>query len=313
MTIDRTRLGLSTIPDKIIGYDIVAADDDYNDGHYSSAIYHLAPICNKARKVGKEHLLPEKVLKQYYPLPKKYYSYVIANLPAEIKALPPKDIEEFIHSFFAYVHRESKFDAKLVNHNSHASGLTQLLPSTADGVAKELSIEHYDLLNPYDNLLIGMNYFKQLWLGSGGFVNRTTIMSDWNYGPTKTKELMRHHKGQPLIKALDNVPETKLFVQEVNHNYSMYKKLYGKTVHYLAFAVSMKRPIKHQGVPAEHRPLIQVVKPAKNTVMVQVGAFHIKDNAEKCREAHPGAVIETIIVCGKELFRVKVALKKKNS
>jgi hypothetical protein len=315
INLDRSKFGLGSISDRIIGYDIAEANAQTKEGDHSSAIFYLAPICNKARKVGKESKLPTNILKQYYPFPKKYYSFVVSNLPKKIKELPPEEIEAFILSFFSYIHRESKFDPNLENPKSGATGLCQLLPLTAANVAKEQKIKKYDLKNPYDNMKLGMNYFATLWLDNGGIVNKTRIMAYWNYGSGNTNHAMRHHKGQSLIAAMPQ--ETRRFIKDVNYNSAMYRKLYGSKVHYLSFAVSTNRHPVHLAAKPEHKPKITVVNPEKvaikvvqkPVIYVQVGAFHVQNNADQCAEAHPGAKIETgIDLQGKKLFRVKAPL-----
>ena len=56
---------------------------------------------------------------------------------------------------------ESAFDASISSH-AGAVGLMQLMPSTAEDVARRHRLEHWDLQNPEDNILLGSLYLA--WL-----------------------------------------------------------------------------------------------------------------------------------------------------
>lgn len=71
----------------------------------------------------------------------------------------------------AVIQTESSFRSDAVNHNGTCFGLMQINQSTtSDWIAKQLGMMSYDLLDPYDNVLMGcfyLDYLRGLWLAEG--------------------------------------------------------------------------------------------------------------------------------------------------
>ena len=71
----------------------------------------------------------------------------------------------------AVIQTESSFRSDAVNHNGTCFGLMQINnSSTSDWIARQLNMMSYDLLDPYDNVLMGcfyLDYLRGLWLAEG--------------------------------------------------------------------------------------------------------------------------------------------------
>ena len=60
------------------------------------------------------------------------------------------------------IHTESKFRSDAQS-NKGAIGLMQLLPTTAEYIAKKNNITEFNLLDPEDNILLGVMYLRYLY------------------------------------------------------------------------------------------------------------------------------------------------------
>lgn len=321
MTLNASKLGLNRIPAKVIEYDIEQAEAELKEGHYASSLLSIAPLFTHAKRAGKHEKLPDNILKMYFPMPKKYYYYVVGILPASVKKLSPQEIKCFILTFFAIMHRESKFNPRLVNPTSGARGLVQLMPATAKGEAKKLGISRYDLLDPHDNMLLGVNYLAELWTEHGGINNSSYIMSCWNYGPGNTHHLMTHNKGKTLVESLKKVSETDTFRKEVILNYSMYDRFYGKGALKSAYAVTSAKPktilarthetkpkIVHVAVKKKEPVTMHDTVQTKATVKVNIGSYSTMEAAMRFKQEKGflNVNINKVMVNGRVIYRVNV-------
>lgn len=94
--------------------------------------------------------IPEELLHLAYP---RFFSKEVENACIE------NELPEYL--LFALIRSESFFDAS-VSSTAGASGLTQLMETTAADEARKLKLEVYDILDPETNVRMGAHYFKSL-------------------------------------------------------------------------------------------------------------------------------------------------------
>ena len=120
-----------------------------------------------------------------------YYRYPSENVLALMSrvypgaaryTLPEADLPDEL--VLAVIRRESAFDASISSH-AGAVGLMQLMPSTAEDVARKHRVDDWDLQNPEDNILLGSLYLEWLkerpW--SSSFVD---VLAAYNGGGRKS-------------------------------------------------------------------------------------------------------------------------------
>lgn len=83
---------------------------------------------------------------------------------------------------YGIVRSESVFDPKAVSY-AGAVGLTQLMPSTAAETARGLKMPGYSLIDPADNVRIGLTYYSYMLSRFGGKPMRA--MFAYNAGPSR--------------------------------------------------------------------------------------------------------------------------------
>lgn len=129
------------------------------------------------------------------------------------------DLDEAV--VFSIVNVESRFkkDAKS---SKGAVGLMQIMPATAQGLAKEIGMPEFDLNDPEDNLLIGAYYIAQL---CNRFEKIDTALAAYNAGPTNVKNWLNDKNLSEDGKTLKDIPfsETKNYVKKINQNLKYYK------------------------------------------------------------------------------------------
>jgi soluble lytic murein transglycosylase-like protein len=126
---------------------------------------------------------------------------------------------------YALVRSESLFKADALSW-AGAVGLTQLMPSTAEGQAKALGLANYDLLKPKDNLAIGLAHFASL-------IGRTEgkplhAMMAYNAGWGRLKAWVAESGDLPgdlLVEAL-GIEETRHYCRNILQATVMYGLLY---------------------------------------------------------------------------------------
>ena len=112
---------------------------------------------------------------------------------------------------------------------AEAMGLTQVIPSTADGIAADLEIAdfHYtDLLRPRVSLQFGAYYLGTLIEGFGGEVG--PALAGYNGGPGNAGDWWNAGGGdRDLFLESIEFPETRAYVELVLENYARYLYAYG--------------------------------------------------------------------------------------
>lgn len=118
---------------------------------------------------------------------------------------------------YAITRQESAF-AKDAHSSAGATGLMQLLPGTAEQVAKKMGVSYNkkDLLTADKNIALGSNYLKQLLDDFSG--NRILATAAYNAGPHRVKKwLNRQTATLPHDIWIETLPfyETRNYVQNV--------------------------------------------------------------------------------------------------
>lgn len=154
------------------------------------------------------------------------------------KLLYPKKYAEYIYKYsteysvdsdlvFAIIKAESNFDSDAKS-SQNAIGLMQILNPTAEELASKLKMQYNPdetLLNPEENIKMGVKYFSELYNLYG---NIELALCAYNAGIGNVNSWI--DKG--IIKDdgsdMENIPvsETNMYVRKVLKNYRIYKELY---------------------------------------------------------------------------------------
>ena len=125
---------------------------------------------------------------------------------------------------YAVVREESYFDPQ-IGSKAGAMGLMQLMPETADEVARQLRMDDFDLTDPADNLRLGSNYLGKL---ARRFTSIPKTLIAYNAGPTRMRKWDRLYSKLPMDLLIESIPldETKHYVRKILVSMIMYSILY---------------------------------------------------------------------------------------
>ena len=126
------------------------------------------------------------------------------------------------------VRQESVFDSDAKS-RAGAIGLTQLLPGTAEPLARSVLRVRYRrafLYDPGVNARLGAAYFRQLLDRFGG--NLHYALAAYNGGPTRMTRVLRENRGRAEDEVLESHPfhETRDYVRRVTLYAETYRELY---------------------------------------------------------------------------------------
>jgi len=128
---------------------------------------------------------------------------------------------------FALVRQESMFDGWATSH-ADARGLTQIIPSTGEWIARKLSWRGYrahHLYRPYLNARFGAWYLARQLEDFGG--DLFAALAAYNGGPANAARWLERAAGDDdLFVEVISLPETQLYVKKVYEHYAMYRALY---------------------------------------------------------------------------------------
>ena len=116
---------------------------------------------------------------------------------------------------YAIVKAESNFDQNAIS-SKGATGLMQIMPTTATFVAQKIDKQTFDLTNAQDNLTLGIAYLS--YLGKK-FDTQKDVICAYNAGENKVKEWLKN--GGDIRFA-----ETKNYLKKVEQNLKIYDALY---------------------------------------------------------------------------------------
>lgn len=122
---------------------------------------------------------------------------------------------------YSVINVESHFNKNAVSSRG-AIGLMQVMPSTADELAKQLGLQEFDLKSPNDNIVIGTFYIRLL---TDRFENIETALCAYNAGPSNVKAWLSDSEKSDDGVTLKNIPfeETRNYIGKFRTNFKYYK------------------------------------------------------------------------------------------
>lgn len=150
---------------------------------------------------------------------------------------------------FAFMRQESAFNARAMSH-AGATGLMQLMPATASGVAGDRSLRHkngrHKLFAPEYNIELGQRYLQHLLEMPMISGNLLYLAAAYNGGPGNLQKWLRENQNaaaDPLL-FIETIPlaETRNFVERVLTNYWIYRNRIGQPDTSLAEAMNGSWP-----------------------------------------------------------------------
>lgn len=129
----------------------------------------------------------------------------------------------------ALIRQESRFEPKIES-SAGAIGLMQVMPDTADWVAKQIGLGKYTMSNPNDNINLGtwyLNYTHQEYNNNSLFA-----VASYNAGPGSVADWIDRFGFSDPDAFVEQIPfsETKGYVESVFENYWNYMRLYNPDV-----------------------------------------------------------------------------------
>ncbi|MBQ4647228.1 MAG: transglycosylase SLT domain-containing protein [Candidatus Gastranaerophilales bacterium] len=235
---DRTTLNKLIFKDRIL-LELASLDDwdlidnfKINDEYIKSWIayqkgnYPLAINLAKEELLGKKNetseekenpqiLFSNQMLKMVYPI---FYEEEINIQAHKLKQSP--------YLFLSLVREESHFD-KNAKSSAGATGLSQLMQPTASFIEKK-SVSKETLLNPNENIKIGLKYFNYLVEQFNG--NEYLAILAYNAGPGNIKKWLNDVsiKSSEIDIFVENIPylETKNYIKKILSSYWIYLNIY---------------------------------------------------------------------------------------
>ena len=129
----------------------------------------------------------------------------------------------------ALIRQESRFEPKIES-EAGAKGLMQVIPETADWVAGQINLKHYDLSQPDDNVNIGTWYLDFTHKEYDN--NSVFAVASYNAGPAKVAEWIQKYDTSDVDRFVEQIPypETRGYVEAVLGNYWNYLRLYNPEI-----------------------------------------------------------------------------------
>ncbi|MDM9383041.1 transglycosylase SLT domain-containing protein [Chlorogloeopsis sp. ULAP01] len=143
----------------------------------------------------------------------------------------------------ALIRQESRFEPKIKS-VANATGLMQVLPSTAKWIAPQLkeNNKNIDLEDPNDNIMLGTWYLDHTHQQYGN--NSLLAIASYNAGPGNVAKWLQTLPREDTDEFVENIPfdETRNYVRQVFGNYWNYLRLYNPEISRLVGQYSAKHP-----------------------------------------------------------------------
>ncbi|MEB3311182.1 MAG: transglycosylase SLT domain-containing protein [Snowella sp.] len=129
----------------------------------------------------------------------------------------------------ALIRQESRFERE-IRSPVGATGLMQVMPSTADWIAPQINLTKFSLTDPNDNINMGTWYFK--YTHEEYRNNSALAVASYNAGPGNVAKWLKEFQGNDPDVFIENIPfaETKNYVESVFGNYWNYMQIYSPEV-----------------------------------------------------------------------------------
>ncbi|MCW5313448.1 transglycosylase SLT domain-containing protein [Nostoc sp. KVJ3] len=148
----------------------------------------------------------------------------------------------------ALMRQESRFEPKIKS-VANATGLMQLLPSTAQWIAPQIKVDikTINLENPNDNIMLGTWYLDHTHQQYNN--NSLLAIASYNAGPGNVSKWLQTLTTQDPDEFVEQIPfdETKNYVRQVFGNYWNYLRLYNPEVS----GIVAKYSTTHPKLPAQ--------------------------------------------------------------
>ena len=150
-----------------------------------------------------------------YLLPYSYKSYIMQY--ARAYELDPSLV-------CAVINTESRFKQNAKS-SAGAVGLMQLMPSTANELAKKLNIDNYDLYDAKTNIQLGCYYLSKL---INQYAVLQTALCAYNAGPNTVNQWLNDTKYSVDKQTLTHIPykETANYIRKVDIFRTFYTNIY---------------------------------------------------------------------------------------
>ncbi len=123
----------------------------------------------------------------------------------------------------AMIWQESLFDPDAVS-SANARGIMQIIPPTAQAIAKELQVESYSLHDPSVSIRFGCYYFNNLLKD---FNSVPLSLAGYNAGPMRVKRWIKQDPNYEMDVFIDLIPynETRNYIKLILSRKKIYNKL----------------------------------------------------------------------------------------
>lgn len=142
----------------------------------------------------------------------------------------------------ALMRQESRFEPKIKS-TAKATGLMQVLPSTAQWIAQKENLDKTpDLEDPDGNILLGTWYLDHTHKEYNN--NSLLAIASYNAGPGNVAKWLKTLPTQDTDEFVEAIPfnETKNYVRQVFGNYWNYLRLYNPEISQIVAQYSQKQP-----------------------------------------------------------------------
>jgi len=128
----------------------------------------------------------------------------------------------------AVIRQESNFVPDAVSY-AGAQGLMQIMPSTGEGIAKQIGISNYNvniLLDPEINIRMGTFYLRQQLDNFGQ--NKFYCLGAYNGGPGRMSDWVSKRGNMDTDEFIESISyeQSREYVKKVMGNYYFYQMLY---------------------------------------------------------------------------------------
>ncbi|QHG16499.1 transglycosylase SLT domain-containing protein [Nostoc sp. ATCC 53789] len=143
----------------------------------------------------------------------------------------------------ALMRQESRFEPKIKS-VADATGLMQVLPSTAKWIAPQIKVDYktINLENPNDNIMLGTWYLDHTHQQYNN--NSLLAIASYNAGPGNVSKWLQTLTTQDPDEFVEQIPfdETKNYVRQVFGNYWNYLRLYNPEISEIVGKYSTTHP-----------------------------------------------------------------------